>query len=180
MSTYTLSDQMWLADSLNWERTSTLATFDWSIFSFVFQSSFLSNVMFSDFIVKLSTLDAILIHLNTQLREPQLLYDSFIYDTVMFLNIYYLPFSTLVLSGYQEHISSILVLAPELSFLFTEYINNYVLFSLINTSPAAVFDSYLNNLNFFYGEGCVQLFLFFFVCIFYSVYFHNYFFIKMG
>lgn len=117
--------------------------------------------MFNDFIVKLSTLDAILIHLNTQLREPQLLYDSFIYDTIMFLNIYYLPFSTLVLSGYQEHISSVLVLSPELSFLFTEYINNYVLFSTINNAPAAVFDSYLNNLNFFYGEGCVQFFLFF-------------------
>jgi len=131
------------------------------MFSFVFQSSFLSNVMFSDFIVKLSSLDAMLIHLNTNLRGSQFLYDSFVYDIILFLNIYYLPFSTLILSGYQEHVSSVLVLAPELSFLFTEYINNYVLFNLINNSPSAVFDSYLNNLNFFYGEGCVQLFLFF-------------------
>jgi hypothetical protein len=117
--------------------------------------------MFSDFIVKLSTLDAMLIHLNTKTRSPQFLYDSFIYDIVLFLNIYYLPFSTLILSGYQEHVSSVLVLAPELAFLFTEYINNYVFFSVINNSPSAVFDSYLNNLNFFYGEGCVQFFLFF-------------------
>jgi hypothetical protein len=131
------------------------------MFSFLFQSSFLSNVLFSDFIVKLSTLDTMLIHLNTQIRTPQFLYDSFIYDIVLFLNIYYLPFSTLILSSYQEHVSSILILAPELSFLFSEYVNNYVLFNLINTSPSAVFDSYLNNLNFFYGEGCVQLFLFF-------------------
>jgi hypothetical protein len=125
--------------------------------------------MFSDFLLKLSTIDALLIHLNNQIRTPQFLYDSFIYDTVLFLNIYYLPFSTLILSGYQEHISSVLVLAPELSFLFTEYVNNYILFNLINTSPSAVFDSYQNNLNFFYGEGCIQLFLFF-IYVYFIVY----------
>ena len=161
MSTYALSDQIWLSDSLNWEKTSTLATFDWSMFSFVFQSSFVSNYIFSDFVVKLSTLDAMLIHLNMQIRTPQFLYDSFVYDVILFLNLYYLPFSTLILSGYQEHISSVLILSPELFFLFTEYINSFILYSLINNSPSAVFDSYMNNLNFFYGEGCVQLFLFF-------------------
>ena len=180
MSTYTYSDQIWLSDSLNWEKTSVLATFDWSMFSFIFQSSFLSNVMFNDFIVKLSTLDTMLIQLNTQIRTPQFLYDSFIYDIVLFLNIYYLPFSTLILSSYQEHISSVLILAPELSFLFTEYVNNYVLFNLINTSPSAVFDSYLNNLNFFYGEGCVQLFLFFLYVYFIVYIFTTVFLLKWG
>jgi hypothetical protein len=125
--------------------------------------------MFSDFIVKLSTLDSMLIQVNNSLRSPQVLYDSFVYDLVLFLNIHYLPFSTLILSGYQEHVSSILTLAPELSFLFTEFINSYVLFSFINTSPSAVFDSYVNNLNFFYGEGCVQLFLFF-IYVYFVVY----------
>jgi hypothetical protein len=125
--------------------------------------------MFSDFVVKLSTLDSMLIHLNTKTRSSQFLYDSFIYDIILFLNITYLPFSSLVLSSYQEHISSVLLFAPELSFLFTEYINNYVLFNLINNSPSAVFDSYLNNLNFFYGEGCVQFFLFF-VYVYFIIY----------
>jgi len=150
------------------------------MFSFIFQSSFLSNVMFNDFIVKLSTLDTMLIQLNTQIRTPQFLYDSFIYDIVLFLNIYYLPFSTLILSSYQEHVSSVLILAPELSFLFTEYVNNYILFNLINTSPSAVFDSYLNNLNFFYGEGCVQLFLFFFYVYFIVYIFTTVFLFKWG
>ena len=169
MSTYTLSDQIWLSDSLNWEKTSVLATFDWSIFSFLFQSSFLSNYVFSDFILKLSTLDAMLIHLNVQIRTPQFLYDSFVYDVILFLNLYYLPFSTLILSGYQEHVSSVLILSPELFFLFTEYLNSFIVYSLINNSPSAVFDSYLNNLNFFYGEGCVQLF-FFFIYVYFIVY----------
>ena len=102
-----------------------------------------------------------LIHLNLQIRTPQFLYDSFVYDTVLFLNIYYLPFSSLILSNYQEHVSSLLVLSPELFLLFTEYINTYIIFNLINNSPSAVYDSYINNLNFFYGEGFVQLFLFF-------------------
>jgi hypothetical protein len=125
--------------------------------------------MFTDFVLKLSTLDAMLIHINTKIRTPQFLYDSFVYDTILFLNVYYLPFSTLVLSTYQEHVSSVLILAPELSFLFMEYINNYVLFSLINNSPSAVFDSYTNNFNFFFGEGCVQLFLFF-IYVYFIIY----------
>ena len=143
------------------------------MFSFIFQSSFLSNVMFNDFIVKLSTLDTMLIQLNTQIRTPQFLYDSFIYDIVLFLNIYYLPFSTLILSSYQEHVSSVLILAPELSFLFTEYVNNYVLFNLINTSPSAVFDSYLNNLNFFLWRRVCSAFSFFFIRILYCIYIYD-------
>jgi len=169
MSTYTLSDQVWLSDSLNWEKTSTITTFDWSIFSFIFQSSFLSNYVFNDFVLKLSTFDAMLIHLNLQIRTSQFLYDSFVYDTILFLNLYYLPFSTLILSGYQEHVSSIMVLSPELSSLFIEYINTYIVYNLINNSPSAVFDTYLNNLNFFYGEGCLQLFLFF-IYVYFIVY----------
>jgi hypothetical protein len=111
--------------------------------------------------IKLSTLDAMLIHITTQVRTPQFLYDSFIYDNILFINIHYLPITSLILSGYQEYISSILVLSPELSFLINEYVNSYVLFNLINTSPSAVFDSYTNNLNYFFGEGCLQFFLFF-------------------
>jgi hypothetical protein len=107
-----------------------------------------------------------LIHLNTQTRNSQFLFDSFIYDSVLFLNIYYLPFSTLLVTGYQENLSSVLVLAPELSFLFTEYINNYVLYGLVNVSPSAVFDAYSNNVNFFFGEGCIQFLLFFFYVYF--------------
>lgn len=134
--------------------------------------------MFNDFTLKLSTLDSMLIHLNTKIRTPQFLYDSFIYDSVLFLNIHYLPLSTLVVSSYQEYMSSILVLAPELSFMLNEYINNYVLFNSINNSPSSVYDSYLNNLNFFYGEGCLQFF-FFFIYIYFIVYiFTNVFLLK--
>jgi hypothetical protein len=110
-----------------------------------------------------------LIHLNSQTRTPLFLYDSFVYDIVLFLNIYYLPFSTLVLSSYQEHISSVLILSPELFFLFTEYLNTFVIYNLINNSPSSVFDSYISNLNFYYGEGCVQLF-FFFLYVYFIVY----------
>jgi len=135
-------------------------------------------MFFSDSLVKLSTLDAMLIHLNTQVRAPQFLYDSFIYDNLLFVNIHYLPLTTLILSSYQEYISSILVLTPELSFLINNYINNYVLFSYINTSPSAVFDSYINNLNFFYGEGFLQFFLFYIYIYFLIYIFTNSFLLK--
>jgi hypothetical protein len=161
MSTYTITDQMWLSDSLNWEKTSLIAVFDWSILNFLFQSSFLSNYIFNDFLLKLSNLDSILLHLNSKLRSPQILYDYFIYDTILFFNLYYLPLSTLLVSEYQEPISTVTILSPELFSLFSEYINLYIITSSINNSPSVVFDFYLSNLNFFYGEGCIQLFLFF-------------------
>ena len=42
VSTYKSSNQMWLTDSLNWEKTSSLITMDWSLPSFITQSSFVN------------------------------------------------------------------------------------------------------------------------------------------
>jgi len=72
-----------------------------------------------------------------------------------------MPLSTLLVSEYQEPISTVLILSPELCFLFYEYLNTFFLFFILNNNPSITFDLYLNNLNFYYGEGCIQLFLFF-------------------
>jgi hypothetical protein len=53
--------------------------------------------------------------------------------------------------------------------LFSEYINLFILNNSVNNSPSIVFDFYLSNLNFFYGEGCIQLFLFF-IYIYFIIY----------
>ena len=64
MSTYKASDQMWLTDSLNWEKTSSLVTMDWTLISFLFQSFFVNQHFIIDNISKLSYLDTILIYNN--------------------------------------------------------------------------------------------------------------------
>jgi hypothetical protein len=77
--------------------------------------------------------------------------------------------STLLISEYQESLSTVLVLSPELYSLFYEYLNTFVVYATLNTSSVIAFDLYINNLNFYYGEGCVQLFLFF-LYVFFMVY----------
>ena len=48
VSTYKSSNQMWLTDSLNWEKTSSLITMDWSLPSFITQSSFVNKHVLFD------------------------------------------------------------------------------------------------------------------------------------
>jgi hypothetical protein len=175
MSTYTLTDQMWLSDVLNWEKTSTLITFDWSILSFLFQSSFLSQYFFLDHPTKISNLDIILIQSNIKVSHTnasQLLYDSLMYDSVILLNTQSLAISTLFQTEYQEPFNVILVIAPELVNAFTEYFLTYIMSSTLNFTPSVVFDAYTNNLNFFYGEGCVHFFLFF-LYVYFIIYFFS-------
>ena len=52
LQTYKATDQAWLSDALNWEKTSTLVASDWSLISFVFQSSFINQHMVIDSISK--------------------------------------------------------------------------------------------------------------------------------
>jgi hypothetical protein len=87
----------------------------------------------------------------------------------LLLNLQYLPFTTLLVSEYQDPVSTILTLSPELVLLFIEYFNTFIIYSLINNSPSIIFDLYSDNLNFFYSEGCIQ-FLYVFIYIYFIVY----------
>lgn len=63
-------------------------------------------------------------------------------------------------SEYQELFSTVLLVTPELSFALTDYAVNYLASASFGVSPAAVFDSYTNNLNYYPSEGTVHFFLF--------------------
>jgi hypothetical protein len=161
MSTYKASDQMWLSDSLNWEKTSNLATADWTLTSFLFQSSFINQHFIIDSISKFSHLDAILIYTNSKASTIQTLYTSFMNDLIIQTNTCFLPLSPLLQSEYQEVFSTTLIIAPELSIMFNDYLTSYFLASSFNNTPAAVFDSYINNLNYYPSEGIIHFMLFF-------------------
>jgi hypothetical protein len=92
----------------------------------------------------------------------QQLYMSTIFDITNSITINFLPLSPLLQSEYQEPINSLLLLSPELTTLFISYLDVFILSPELNVTPSAVFDTFSNNLNFYYGEGLVQLFLFFF------------------
>lgn len=160
LQTYKSTDQAWLSDALNWEKTSTLVASDWSLVSFIFQSSFINQHMTIDAISKTSHLDVILLNSNSTKNLSEYLFSSTMNDLLLETNTLFFPLSSLLQSEYQDTYSTTLLIAPELSIALKEYTNTYWLASTINSTPASVFDSYTNNLNYFPGEGMISFLLF--------------------
>jgi len=159
-STYQATDQMWLMESLNWEKTLNQITTDWTLFSFIFQSSFLNQHILVDSLVKLSYLDTVLIKANLYSTTPQFLYLSILNDTYINTVTCFIPFTTLFESDYTELVNSTLLISPELSNIFNDYTNSYFINKKTNLTPVAVFDSYTDISNFYFNEGVIYFMLF--------------------
>jgi ABC-type polysaccharide transport system permease subunit len=71
-----------------------------------------------------------------------------------------LPINNLLQTEYQEIFSTLLLLTPELSLVINQYVLTYYLNSSINFLPTAIFDSYTNNMNYYYSEGILYFMLF--------------------
>lgn len=170
MSAYKSSDQMWLSDSLNWEKTSILVSSDWSLASFLFQSSFINQHLALDHISKLSHLDTILVKANSNTTSVQTLYSAAMNDLMLETSTLSLPTMNLLQTEYQESFSTLMLLAPELSSMLSDYVLTYYTNSIINFLPSAVFDSYTNNMNYYFSEGVLH-FMMFWLYVWFVVYF---------
>ena len=168
-STYKSTNQMWLSDSLNWEKTSTLLISDVNPISALLQSSFINQHVLVDSFSKMSYLDTLLITNNTT-NNNQLLAQMFFNDNMLLLNTLNLPLFSSLNSNYQDSISFITFLAPELSSSFMDYFNDIYMNSTMKLNPTAMFDSFTNNVNFYYSEGCVSVALFF-MFVWFVIYF---------
>jgi hypothetical protein len=113
-----------------------------------------------DAISKTSHLDIILLNSNSSKNFSEYLFSSTMNDLLLETNTLFFPLSSLLQSEYQDTYSTTLLVAPELSIVLKDYTTTYWLASTINSTPAAVFDSYANNLNYFPGEGMISFFLF--------------------
>ncbi len=170
ITTYKNSDQLWLSDSLNWEKTSTLAFSDTSFVSFLYNSFFVSQHVVTDKISKLSYLDIIILKTNSWNFNVQTLYFSFLNDMyVEFFNLY-LPLLSLIGSNYQDFFTLIAIVSPELNLAISDYFYEIFFFNNINFLPSSVFDSFTNNLNYFANDGFV-VFIMFFLYVWFIVYF---------
>ena len=162
MSTYVSSEQLWVNDCLNWEKISTIALSDTSFLSFLYNSSFISHHLLTDSLTKFSTLDFALIMSNNFHMSFQTLFLSFLLDIhTDFFNLY-LPYIPLFTSSYQDSSSMVLLLSPDLILAFKEFYSTYFFESAINFLPAAVFDSFVNNLTYHVCDGVINFFMFFF------------------
>ena len=170
INTYKNSDQLWLSDSLNWEKTSALAFSDTSFVSFLYNSFFVSQHVLTDKISKLSYLDVIILKTNSWNFNVQTLYFSFLNDIYLdFFNLY-LPLISLMGSNYQDFFTLIAIITPELNIAISDYFYEVFFFNNVNLLPAAVFDSFTNNLNYFSNDGFV-IFIMFFLYVWFIVYF---------
>jgi hypothetical protein len=170
INTYKNSDQLWLSDSLNWEKTSALAFSDTSFVSFLYNSFFVSQHVLTDKISKLSYLDVIILKTNSWNFNVQTLYFSFLNDIYLdFFNLY-LPLISLMGSNYQDFFTLIAIISPELNIAISDYFYEVFFFNNVNLLPAAVFDSFTNNLNYFSNDGFV-IFIMFFLYVWFIVYF---------
>jgi len=170
-STYKNSDQLWVNDSLNWDKTFELTTFDWTFISFIFNSSFLNQYQLIDQITKISYLDILLINSVIKSNNTQLLYDSYTNDLIIYLNIHSLSLTPLLQSDYQENLTNIVFLAPELSIFLNNYFSSVYLNNIINLTPVPVFDLFLNNFNFYFNNTLLYFFIFFFFFFLYNFYY---------
>lgn len=162
MSTYVSSEQLWVNDCLNWEKISNIALSDTSFVSFLYNSSFISHHLLTDTITKFSTLDYALLMSNNFHMSFQTLFLSFLLDMhTDFFNLY-MPYIPLFSSSYQDSSSMVLLLSPELILAFKEFYSTYFFESSINLLPAAVFDSFVNNLTYHVCEGVITFSTFFF------------------
>ena len=166
INSYKNSDQLWLSDSLNWEKTASISFSDTSFVSFMYNSFFVSQHVITDKLTKLSYLDIIILKTNSWNYSVQTLYFSFLNDLYLdFFNLY-LPLLSLLGSNYQDFFSLIAISAPELNMAISDYFFEVYFFNNLNYLPAAVFDSFNNNLNYFANDGFIIFVMFFFYNIF--------------
>jgi hypothetical protein len=133
---------------------------DWSLASFLFQSSFINQHLAIDHISKLSHLDTMLIKANSNTNDIQTLYSSVMNDLILETSTLSLPTMNLLQTEYQESFSTLMLLAPELSTMISDYALTYYTNSVINFLPSAVFDSYTNNMNYYFSEGVLHFMMF--------------------
>lgn len=170
INTYKSTSNQWVVDSLNQEYTDLLFINNQSIISFIINSSFVNQHFTIDPLTKLSYLDTMLINSNLNYHNNvQGLYTAFSEDLILQTSVYFLPLSSLLQSEYQDSISTVLLVAPELSNMLNDFIYVYITPSVFMYSPSAVFDSYLSNWSFHTGLSMTYI-IFFYLYVWLLVY----------
>ena len=158
--TYKSNDQMWLSDSINWGGIVNTATSDWTLASFIFQSSFVNQYQIFDNIAKFSYLDSIIVSTNLKNTSSQSLYNFLVSDSIIQTNTFFLPLPSIFQSEYQDTLSIALIIAPELANVINDYTSVYFLTNVFSSTPAAVFDAFANNINYFRNDEVLYLLMF--------------------
>lgn len=141
---------------------SNIAFSDYSLVSFIYNSSFVNQHFITDSINKLSFLDITLLHNINQNSSVLVFFNAFISDLCLSFDITNISVLPLFSSVYQDTFNLILLFSPELVMSFSDYFYVYYFNSSIFYNVSSCFDSYTSNLNFNFNENLISLFMFFF------------------
>jgi hypothetical protein len=159
---YNSSSSRWISDSISQENLDQTFTNSQSLISFISTSSFLNQHFNIDQLTKLSYLDNTLIRGSTYCPHSisENMYVAFSEDILLQTSICFMPLSQLLQSEYQDNLTTMVVVAPELSLILNDYIYVYVLPSTFLTEILSLFDSYMSSLVFNYNMGSTYYLLF--------------------
>ena len=80
VQTHRHADQAWLADSLNWEKMPNLSTLDSPFLTFLYNSSFVNRHLTTNYSLRISRSDTILIMASSSNYSVSTLYVSYLND----------------------------------------------------------------------------------------------------
>lgn len=142
------TSSLFLPSTLNTNINALTVVNSQTFMSSLLSSNFTNQHLLVDSVSKSSYLDIIVLVSNSRKQysyyTTQSLYTSLGYDLVMHNSVYNLPFIFQLNFEYNDKVSDILRLAPELSFTLIDYTVAYVQPSHFNTSTSALFDSYFS------------------------------------
>ncbi len=141
-TSYVDTDMLWLEDAMNWDDVFELATSEYNVFGILTAAFFLNTHHYLDCLVKLSTLDLLLIYEVDSDLKVNRLFTRMAWDcSLTFANVLFsLP--SLFYSDFQDLITTIAYYTPELIFGTRDSISAYWLNPAVSHAPAASFDTY--------------------------------------
>lgn len=160
MQSYVQSDQTWLLDSLNWDKVSVISTLDLLPLTFINNLSFLSQHVITDYTAQSAYLENSLLLAHMSTSPVSSLYVSHTGDLSHIALVYTLPAVSLFFSSFYNVSQSAALLAPELALVLTDYLVAYETSQSFNMRTSVCFDSGVNTLNCFGGEGSLPLIMF--------------------
>lgn len=157
---YDMTNELWLSDCLNWDRSLDTLNNDISFLTFVLKSSFLDHNILVDQLSKISYLDIILIQANANNMSIQTLFNTVSSDAIINLSTCFLPLAYYLQFEFHDGFTSVAHVSPELISVLEDYTLFYWLVSAINFLPSVVIDSYNISDNYFLYKGVHDFFLF--------------------
>ena len=171
LSNYDSASVFWTLQSIGQEETSLEFIMTHFVCFFFYQSSFINQHITTTILTKTTYLDTLLVSTNLNYNNSlKTLYMGFTEDLSTQTVTYFLPFNFLLQCEYQDPLSVVLLLTPELTLMMNEYLYDYSTAANFIVNIVSVLDSYTSNTGFSFDLNPLY-FVFFALFVWTFIYF---------